>query len=142
MCVRMCIQVLSASTDARVRWPEGGVTEWAPAGISQGLFIVPHAHLVRMLATIAPTAAADALRAPLATAADAAAAQRVVTTSDKSDQAAAAEITAGLIGAGLPYVAGNGADAGGWLVDGCKRQLLNCTLELSEGWAVCVRCVI
>ncbi len=105
---------------------------------------MPHARLVHLLASVAPAATLRALRPSLEAAASAAREQRVATTSDKADQATAAECTAGLLAAGMlspgSGLAGGGDSSSSWVVEQCGRQLLACTLELSEGWAVALRC--
>jgi hypothetical protein len=76
-----------------------------------------------------------------------AARQQVAHTHDKAEQAAAAEVMAGLLASGAPWAApqagtsgsGSGSDTRTWFRDLLARQLASSSLEMSEAWAVSLR---
>ncbi|EFJ46867.1 hypothetical protein VOLCADRAFT_92605 [Volvox carteri f. nagariensis] len=138
------------------KWPNDGLP--TPAAVMEGLFAVRHARLVQLLAAAAPEEMLSALRGhiELLTAAG-----HVTATGgeggDKAEMATAAEVLAGLIASGAPWVAADGGTAGGagssgagagggvgggWAVAALARAISGTNLDMSETWALSYRYVV
>ncbi|GIL93202.1 hypothetical protein Vretifemale_20641, partial [Volvox reticuliferus] len=138
--------VASLPLERLARWPNDGLA--VPAAVAEGAFVVRHARLVHLLAAAAPAEMLLALKDPLEvlTAPD-----RLTTAgdgADKAEMAAAAEVLAGLLASGAPWVAtaatdagggGGGGGGGGWVLAALARAVRGTSLDMSESWALSYR---
>lgn len=120
-------------------WPGDG--HGRPTAMKEGLFEERHATLVRLLASVAPGEMLTALKGPLLEAIERA--PDVSNTAEKAEQCAAAEVMAGLLASGAPFLTSQGGDGGsdehGWVVEQLSRALRRTTLDVSDSWSTAVR---
>ncbi|MEW5319322.1 MAG: hypothetical protein WDW38_010482 [Sanguina aurantia] len=125
---------------------EGRLYQWQTwpsvdsVAVRAGLFLITHAQLIHMVSLTAPHAALAAFR-PVLTQLLALDKMQVHNTHDKAQQAACAEIMAGLLSSGAAFVepTDGGSSGSSWLLPLLEGALRTSTLEMADCWAVAVR---